>query len=88
MGNCGFFCAIGKVKKTNILNKDGTIDTHDKLKLRFTYDDRITDGIYCARGLELVRDFVENPEKLEVPPELTEEQLKQLNLAKKELENK
>jgi len=87
IGNCGFFCAIGKVKKTNILNKDGTIETRDKLKITFTYDDRITDGIYCARGLELVRDFVENPEKLEIPAELTENLLKELGLAKKELDN-
>jgi len=86
IGNCGFFCAIGKVKKVNILNKDGTIETRDKLKVTFTYDDRITDGIYSARGLELVRDFVENPEKLETPAELTKEQIKELCLAKNEFD--
>jgi len=80
IGNCGLFCSIGKVRKVNTINKDGTVETHDKIRLTFTYDDRITDGIYCARGLELVRDFVENPEKLETPPELTEEQLKKLGL--------
>jgi hypothetical protein len=85
IGNCGFFCAIGKVKKVNVLNKDGTVETRDKLKITFTYDDRITDGIYCARGLELVRDYVENPEKLETPVELTAEQLEELGLDKKEL---
>jgi len=85
IGSCGFFCAIGKVKKINILNKDGTTETRDKVKLTFTYDDRITDGIYCARSLDLVRDFVENPEKLDIPPELTEDQLKNLGLAKDEL---
>jgi len=85
MGNCGFFCSIGKVKKVNFINKNGTVETRDKLKVTFTYDDRITDGIYCARGLDVVRDFVENPEKLQIPPEITAEQLESLGLAKKEL---
>jgi hypothetical protein len=54
-------------------------------KLIFTYDDRITDGIYCARSLALMRDLVENPEKLEMPLELTPEQLAGLGLADSEL---
>jgi len=86
MGNCGFFCSIGKVRKLNVLNKDGSIETRDKIKITFTYDDRITDGIYCARGLELVRDFVENPEKLQIPPEITAKQLGELKLSNKELQ--
>jgi len=86
LGNCGLFCAIGKVQKENILKKDGTVETRDKLKLTFTYDDRITDGIYCARALDMVRNLVENPEQLETPLELTAEQLTQLGLAKAELQ--
>jgi hypothetical protein len=41
------------------------------VKVTFTYDDRITDGIYCGRAIELFRTFVENPEQLERPPELS-----------------
>jgi len=85
IGNCGMFCAIGKMKKENILKSDGTVETRDKVKLRFTYDDRISDGVYCARAIDLVRDLVENPEKLEIPFELTEEQLTDLGLAENEL---
>jgi len=85
IGNCGIFCAIGKIKKENSVNPDGTVETKDKLKITMTFDDRITDGIYCARAVDMVRDFVENPEKLEVPLELTEEQLSKLGLAKGEL---
>jgi len=87
IGNCGIFCAIGKVRKENIINADGTVETRDKVKITFTYDDRITDGIYCARGIDILRDLVENPEKLESPPELTEEQIKKLGLSDKELNN-
>jgi hypothetical protein len=87
LGNCGFFCAIGRLRKENILKKDGTIETKDKIKLTFTYDDRITDGFYCARSIDLLRELVENPEKLEQPFELTEDQLTQLGLSQKELNN-
>ena len=87
MGNCGIFCAIGRSKKENILNSDGTIQTRDKVILRFSYDDRIMDGVYCARAIDIVRDLVENPEKLEIPLELTEEQTADLGLLKSELEN-
>jgi len=84
IGNCGIFCAIGKVRKENILKSDGTVEKRDKVKITFTYDDRITDGIYCARAIDMIRDLVESPEKLEVPMELTPEQLEKLCLAKSE----
>jgi len=87
IGNCGIFCAIGKIRKDNRLKEDGTIETRDKVKVIFTYDDRIADGIYCARTIDIARDLVENPEKLEAPLELTAEQLKKLALAEKEISN-
>ncbi|MCL2444320.1 MAG: 2-oxo acid dehydrogenase subunit E2 [Treponema sp.] len=86
IGNCGIFCAIGKVRKENTIKSDGTVEKRDKVKITFTYDDRITDGIYCARAIDMVKDLVESPEKLEVPLELTPEQLAKLCLAKTELE--
>jgi hypothetical protein len=85
IGNCGIFCAIGKVRKENCLKPDGTVERRDKVKITFTFDDRITDGIYCARAVDMVRDLVENPEKLESPLELTEDDLSKLCLAKTEL---
>ena len=85
IGNCGLFCAIGKLRKENRLKKDGTVETRDRIKLTFTYDDRIADGVYCARAINIVRNFVENPEKLEISLELTSEQLEKLGLSKSEL---
>jgi hypothetical protein len=85
IGNCGIFCAIGKVRKERQLGPDGTVETRDTVKITFTYDDRITDGIYCARAIDMLKDYVENPEKLEIPLELTNEQLEKLGLAEKEL---
>ena len=86
IGNCGIFCALGKIRKVNTLKSDGTIEKSDKAKITYTFDDRVTDGIYCARAISIMCDFIENPEKLDVPLELTQEQLETLGLAKKELE--
>ena len=85
LGNCGIFCAIGRVRKEHSHKPDGTIEKRDKVKITFTYDDRITDGIYCARAIDIMRDLTENPEKLENPLALTDEQLKSLGLAASEL---
>ena len=85
IGNCGIFCAIGKIRKENCLKADGTAELRDKVKITFTFDDRITDGIYCARAVDMVRDLVENPEKLEAPLELSETQVSNLGLAESEL---
>lgn len=85
IGNCGIFCAVGKIRKEHCIGADGSVETRDKIKITFTYDDRITDGIYCARAIDMVRGLVENPEKLEAPLELSSEQLEKLGLAEKEL---
>ena len=85
VGNCGIFCAIGKIRRENTVKPDGSMEARDKVKITFTYDDRITDGIYCARAIDMVRELVENPEMLEAPLELTQEQLSRLCLAKTEL---
>ena len=87
VGTCGIFCAIGKIRKVNVLKSDGTVEVRDKIKVTFTYDDRITDGIYCARGIDVMRDLIENPSKIDELPEVTKEQLDKLMLSEKELNN-
>jgi len=37
--------------------------------MKFSLDERITDGVYYATTIALLTDLVENPEKLEVPPD-------------------
>ena len=85
IGNCGIFCALGKLRKEKVIKHDNTFETRDKVKIIYTFDDRVTDGIYCARAIDMMCNFIENPEQLEQPLELTEEQIKELGLAKKEL---
>jgi len=80
IGTCGFFIALGKIRRESVTAENGSVETRDRVKVTFTYDDRIVDGIYCGRAIDLFRTFVENPEQLEEPPLLTPEQKAELML--------
>jgi hypothetical protein len=82
MGTCGLFIALGKIRKEHVLGADGKTSTRDRVRVTFTYDDRICDGIYCGRAIDLFRSFVENPRPLESPPEMTPELKAELLLVK------
>ncbi|MDR2733678.1 MAG: 2-oxo acid dehydrogenase subunit E2 [Spirochaetota bacterium] len=84
IGNCGIFCAIGKLRKEYRFTADGTPTPRRVIKITYTFDDRIADGIYCARAVDMVSDLVRNPEKLEIPLVLTAKQIAALALAKRE----
>jgi hypothetical protein len=55
-GNCPIFCVIGRIKPGPSGERVAT--------LKWTYDERVEDGLYCARSLERLRELIENPEKL------------------------
>jgi hypothetical protein len=55
-GNCPIFCVIGRVRPGPSGRRVVT--------LKWTYDERVEDGLYCARALERLRELVESPEKL------------------------
>jgi hypothetical protein len=77
-GTCGLFVAIGKIRKERTIGAEGAVETRDRVKVTFTYDDRIADGIYCGRAIDLLRSFVEDPASLESVPDLSPEQLAEL----------
>jgi hypothetical protein len=56
-GNCPIFCVIGRVKPGRTGARVVT--------LKFTYDERIEDGLYCARALDRLRELIERPETLD-----------------------
>jgi hypothetical protein len=47
-GNCPLFVTIGQV-------------TDGKLTLRYTFDERVEDGLYCAKSLQLLARRIEDP---------------------------
>jgi hypothetical protein len=51
-GNCPIFCTIGKVT---------TVGDRQMLTLRYSYDERIEDGLYCAKAIQIIQQRVEDP---------------------------
>lgn len=79
-GNCPIFVSVGKVRTTREIAEDGSVAERKRLVLRYSFDDRIADGTYMGRTLDLVRSFVERPEALDAPPVLAPELIAELRL--------
>jgi hypothetical protein len=54
-GNCPIFCVVGRVQESAGVRR---------VVLKWTFDERIEDGLYCARSLERLRELLAHPEKL------------------------
>lgn len=57
-GNIPIFVAAGAVRHEAIADDDG-VRRERRLPLRYTFDERIADGLYCASALEELRDLLE-----------------------------
>lgn len=53
-GNCPIFAAVGRVRE---VEKNGEI--RKVCTVKYSFDERIEDGLYCARSLNVLRDIVE-----------------------------
>ncbi len=84
-GTCPIFMAVGKVRAVNRLSKgpDGSprVEERRMLRVNYSFDDRIADGIYMGRSLELIKRFIENPALLAEPENIPPEILAELSLA-------
>ncbi|MHA1521473.1 MAG: 2-oxo acid dehydrogenase subunit E2 [Promethearchaeota archaeon] len=81
MGTIGFFLAIGKIEKRLFVDQEtGETSVRPMMTIRISLDDRIADGVYVRKAVEYLHLYIENPELLEKPPELTQEQLDTLKL--------
>lgn len=59
-GNIPVFCVIGQIKEEPAA-RNGQLVVRPRAHLRFTYDERVEDGLYAQHGLELLRALVEDP---------------------------
>lgn len=55
-GNCPFFAALGKTKEEN-----GRL----KVLVRYSFDERIDDGLSCAHSLSLMKERIEAPARFD-----------------------
>jgi hypothetical protein len=70
-GSVSLFATLGKTYLSPVAGPDGAVTVKKTADLLFTLDNRITDGIYASKAIELFIDFIENPEKLEKPLQTT-----------------
>ncbi len=61
-GNCPIFAAIGRVKKVPVVKDDGSVGSTTVCEVKYTFDERVEDGLYCARALDHLRSQMENPD--------------------------
>lgn len=60
-GSISIFCVIGRRRDEPVV-VDGTVTTRRAVTLRYTYDERIEDGLYAQQALALLRKAIEDPE--------------------------
>ena len=66
-GTCSVFCAIGEAKKRPFFDDDGAVHMKDSVDIGLTIDERIADGYYYSRTVQLLKKLLENPELLDRP---------------------
>ena len=68
-GNIPVFCAFGGSYPVNILQSDGEIVKKKYVDLKFTLDERITDGYGYADVFHSLKRHIQNPASLDERPE-------------------
>lgn len=59
-GTCPLFVTIGRISEVPAV-VDGKLATRPELTIRYSFDERVEDGLYCAASLEILRQRVEDP---------------------------
>jgi len=60
-GTAGMFAAMGMPRKQLMPDRAGNPVLRDILEVRWTLDERVNDGLYCARGLAQLKKVIEDP---------------------------
>ncbi|MGC4153056.1 MAG: 2-oxo acid dehydrogenase subunit E2 [Propionicimonas sp.] len=63
-GTCSLFVTIGQIKPTVVVGEDGSPTVRRTLELKIALDERIADGYYDARALELFDAYLNDPAQL------------------------
>lgn len=63
-GTCSLFVAIGKIGKKLVLDESENPVVQNMVEVKVTIDERIADGYYFARALDIFKGYVENPADL------------------------
>jgi len=59
-GNCSMFAMVGKAED-RVVVVDGQVVVKKMIPFRFTYDERVDDGLNAGHGIKTLIDVLENP---------------------------
>ena len=74
-GNVPVFISFGKTRREIESTEDGGIVIKKYLDMSFVCDERICDGYYYASVLKSLKYYIANPELLDVPPAVINEDI-------------
>ncbi|MBQ4065875.1 MAG: hypothetical protein IJD10_07220 [Clostridia bacterium] len=66
-GTNSIFVIVGEKKPRPFYGVDGSVSVKDALTLSLTIDERIADGFYFAKSIQILRRFFDDPELIERP---------------------
>ena len=65
LGTNSILITIGKIKKEQVVNKEGKVEVRDICEFGCTLDERIADGLYFIKSVKLLEYILNNPKLLE-----------------------
>lgn len=64
-GTNSLLITIGEIKNKEVLNEKGKSELRSMVNLTFTLDERIADGFYFAKSVNLLKKIINNPDLLD-----------------------
>ena len=63
-GTCSLFVTIGRIKKVPVVLEDDTLGIRTVVECKIVLDERIADGFYYARSLDVLKSYFTEPAKM------------------------
>lgn len=60
-GNISVFMMVGRTHDEVVVGPDGKPTVRPMMTLRYSFDERIEDGLYAARALDIMKKIIEDP---------------------------
>ena len=64
-GTCSIMLLIGQIKKRPFYDEEGNVKMIESVDIGMTIDERVADGYYYSKTIQLLKYLLENPELLE-----------------------
>jgi hypothetical protein len=63
-GTIPIFVVVGGYRRVPVVTAEGRVEARRVATLKYTYDERVEDGFYCARAVARMKELLESPEQL------------------------